>query len=188
VAGFTDVRPAILLGLALVVLFAVALWRRYDRINPAAFHTMLFILVNAAAVSALRSDQGVAQALASRYRLYSALMTALSYAAVLEIFALPSWSSRARRIYVYGCFGLAVVFCGLSDLAGARFLRAKQAALIYYYRTEWLHQEIPPAALRGEIADNPAFRRQLELGVYRPLRPVLDQSVQLHTWVPPANP
>ena len=45
---------------------------------------MLFIVINSIAVSGLRSDQGLAQSLASRYRTYSNLLLAFSYMYIIE--------------------------------------------------------------------------------------------------------
>ena len=83
-ARYVSLVPSLVLGLVLCGLFSLAVKRRYFQQNPAVFYSMLFILINALAISALRSNLGLAQSLASRYRTYSNLFLAFSYIFLIE--------------------------------------------------------------------------------------------------------
>jgi hypothetical protein len=180
--------PSIALGLLLCGVFVLAIRRGYYRQNPAVFYSVVFILINAVAVSGLRADLGVAQSLASRYRIYSALMLAFSYMFLVESL-LPAWMSATRRRATLLAITLvSMLFCALSDVAGARFLRQKQIALRVRYAREWQHCESCAADDARSLRDNPALARQLDAGIYDVNLPVLRESVQLGVYQPQQQP
>ncbi len=193
-ARYASVTPSVLLGAVLCGIFVWATVKRYYRRNPAVYYSMVWILINAVAVSGLRSDLGVAQSLASRYRLYSALFLAFTYMFAIE--NLP-WRVNAavrlaryqdRRVVCAFALVFSVAFCTLSDLAGTRFLRAKKLELTYNYRIDW--QGRSPARLLGSsgVMNNPALRRQLRDGVFATNVPVLREAVRNGVYSPPENP
>ncbi len=185
-ARYSSTWPSIALGLLLVALFALAVKRRYYRDNPAVFYSVVFIMINALAVSGLRADLGVQQSLASRYRTYSTLMLAFSYIFLVEN-VLPAWSVRSRRIALGVVAAVAIAFCGLSDIAGARFLHQKQLALRASYERQWHHRTDPSEG--GIQADqNPALKRQLEAGIYDVNLPVMQEAVRAGVYDPPLQP
>lgn len=185
-AGFSSIAPSLVLGVFFCSVFALAIQRRYFLENPSVFYSMLFILINAVAVSGLRSDMGVVQSLASRYRTYSNLYLAFSYIFVLENL-LPAWRSRVlRRGFLGMTLAVSVAFCSLSDLAGARFLHGKKLALTASYRSEWQGDHEDPTALIPQA--NPALVRQIRHGVYQMDLPVFREAVQDGIFDPPANP
>jgi hypothetical protein len=186
-ARYVSIAPALVLGVLICGIVVLAAIKRYDLRNPAVFYSMVFILINAVAVSVLRSGQGVAQSLASRYRIYSNLMLALSYLFLLEQWILRWKGVAARRLAITAAIMLSAAFCLLSDLAGARFLEAKKIALQQSYRMQWLGL---PAETADEtvITRTPVLARQLQDGVFNPNLPSLRESVRLGVYQPPMHP
>lgn len=186
-ARYSSIRPSVVLGLALVLIFIFAAQRRYFVQNPAVFYSMLFILINAVAVSGLRSDFGVTQSLASRYRTYSNLYLAFSYIFFVESL-LPKLGKPAfRRGAVGGALCASIAFACLSDAAGARFLHGKKEALTANYRSQWQGKSTPVLVNPEEVA-NPALIRQIGAGVYRMNLPVFREAVENGIYTPPLNP
>jgi hypothetical protein len=186
-ARYVSIAPALVLGILLCGIVVLAAIKRYDLRNPAVFYSMVFILINAVAVSSLRSDQGVAQSLASRYRIYSNLMLAFSYLFLLEQWILRWKGIAARRLVITAAIMLSATFCLLSDVAGARFLDAKKIALEQSYRMQWLG--LPPeTAGETDINRTPVLARQLHDGVFNPNLPTLRESVRLGVYQPPSHP
>lgn len=184
-ARYVSLGPSLLLGAILCGIFLLAVKRRYFKQNPAVFYSMLFILINALAVSGLRSDLGMAQSLASRYRTYSNLLLAFSYIFLIENL-LPVLKRKSfRRGVLAGVGVLSVVFCALSDVAGGRFLDGKKEALTHNYGVEWLKD--PSAAKDPKVTGNPALLHQMDAGVYEINLPVLQESVRLGVYRPPQN-
>ena len=182
-ARYLSVGPSLALGLVLIALFCVAAGRRYFASNPAVFYCMLFIIVNSVAISGLRSDQGLAQSLASRYRMYSNLLLAFSYIYILEDLLPLVKSALVRRAFLAATAIVSIAFCTLSDIAGARFLAAKKEAVRIEFAAQW-HPQLVGAPVPKELA-NPAFARQLDAGVFNPDLGVLRESVRLGVYTPP---
>jgi hypothetical protein len=149
---------------------------------------MLFILINAVAVSFLRSDSGVAQSLASRYRTYSNLMLAFSYIFLVENVVPRARHARAHARVVAAALVLSMAFCLVSDVAGARFLAGKKVALT---RTYALQMGRTASSGDMRVADteiNPALQRQIVDGIYNVNLPILRESMRLGVYRPPGLP
>lgn len=187
-ARYSSIISSVILGIVLCAVFLLAIKRRYFRKNPAIFYSMLFILINAAAVSAIRSDLGVTQSLASRYRTYSNLFLVFSYIFLIEDL-LQRWQNKSIRRGVFAAaMTISVAFCCLSDLAGARFLHGKKEALTASYRSEWQGNTTTATDMNSLLAANPALLRQLDKGVYRMNVPVFREAVKSGVFNPPQNP
>jgi hypothetical protein len=187
-ARYSSVLPGVLLGIALCCIVGFAAVRRYFLQNPAVFYSMVFILINAVAVSGLRSDSGLAQSLASRYRTYSNLMLAFSYLFFVEN-VLSQWKNvLARRAAIIVALVVSMTFCMLSDIAGARFLGEKKLALTQTYERQWQNAATGSVLSNSEMDENPALKRQLEAGVYNVNLPIMRQSVRLGIYQPPQLP
>jgi hypothetical protein len=187
-ARYASVLPSVLLGVVLCGVFGFAIQRRYFRQNPAVFYSMLFILINAVAVSFLRSDSGVAQSLASRYRTYSNLMLAFSYIFLVENVVPRARHARTHARVVSAALVLSMAFCAVSDVAGARFLAGKKVALT---RTYALQMGRTSSIRDMKVADtdiNPALQRQIVDGVYNVNLPILRESMRLGVYCPPDLP
>ncbi len=187
-ARYSSIVPSVALGLLICVVVTIAAFRHYFAQNAAVFASMLFILINAVAVSGLRADQGVVQSLASRYRIYSSLMLVLSYIFVVENI-LPNWKSRkARRWFLVAAAVVSAAFCFLSDLAAARFLQVKKEALISCYIAEWQRDRSADSLRRSQLEGNPALQRQMQSGMYNVILPIMNESVRLGIYEPPQLP
>ena len=184
-ARFVSLVPSLALGLILCGVFLCAAKRGYFYRNPAVFYSMLFILINAIAISGLRSDMGLAQSLASRYRTYSNLFLAFSYIFLIEDI-LPLWKKEAvRRVVLVAGAALSVAFCLLSDVAGAHFLRDKKLALTHSYKVEWMKD--PTAIHDAGVKGNPAFQNQMDKGNFDVRVPIMKESVRLGVYRPPLD-
>jgi hypothetical protein len=85
-ASFPFLAGSFLLGSLLCLLF---IWRArcgYIRKNPFVSWCVLFLLLTAAGVAALRSRYGVQQAVVSRYTIYSALLLIFAWYIIAEEF------------------------------------------------------------------------------------------------------
>src|SRR6202789_1605474 len=187
-ARFSSIAPAVILGVLLFGVVILAVKLKYFRKNPPVFYSMLLIMINAFAVSGLRSDLGVAQSLASRYRIYSNLFLVFTYLFVVEaIFPILQRKEIRRSIFALSMI-VSVAFCCLSDLAGARFLHGKKQALTFSYRAQWQGRSQAKDLVDTEIQANPALRRQIDDGVYNVDRLSLLNAVRNSVYTPPQNP
>ena len=193
VARYESTAPSIAFGVVLCAVFVLAVVKRYYRTNPAVFFSMVFVLMTALGVAGLRSNLGIVQSLASRYRIYSNLMLIFAYMFLVQTLLLRGEGLRlqSRRVMLAAAVVLCVVFCGMSDLAGNRFLKGRRAA-VQQEMTTWLdhHQGssagVAAAAASASAEDDPALRRQMERGIYRPETPILLESIRLGVYRPPA--
>jgi len=184
-ARYISLVPSLTLGLVLFGIFLFALRRRYFLRNPEVFYSMLFILINAVAVSGLRSDLGLAQSLASRYRMYSNLFLAFSYIFLTEEVFPQLKNLSIRRGFIAGAATLSVAFCALSDIGGSHFLQGKKQALTYNYRVQWLQDK--SAVSEAHVKGNPALENQLDKGVFEIHVPIMRESVRLGVFRPPLD-
>jgi hypothetical protein len=114
-------------------------------------------------------------------------MLVFSYLFIAENI-LPKWkSSLARRTAFAMITAVSMMFCAISDVAGARFLNEKKLALTRSYRMQWQNQTAKNSP-DAEIDNNPALRRQIEAGIYAVNLPILRESVRLGVYEPPAQP
>lgn len=184
-AGYSSVAPSAVLGVLLCGVFGFSIQRRYFRQNPAVFYSMCFVLINAVAVSFLRSDFGVSQSIASRYRIYSSLMLAFSYLFLVENVLPRARHAHAHARAVATALILSVAFCLVSDVAGARFLEGKKVALIRAYAVQ-TGQPASSSDMRVAGAEvNPVLQRQIVYGVYNVSLPILRESMRLGVYQPP---
>jgi hypothetical protein len=84
--GVPFAAGSIVLGVALCIFFLNMARRGYYRRNPIISYCVLFLLLTAAGVAALRSDFGVAYSLHTRYMAYSSLLLIFAWFAVVEEF------------------------------------------------------------------------------------------------------
>ncbi len=187
-ARFSSIAPAVLLGVLLCSVFLFSIKLKYFRTNPPVFYSMLFILITALAVSGLRSDLGLAQSLASRYRIYSNLFLAFTYIFAVETL-LPLVGRRdLRRAAVGLALAIAIAFGSLSDMAGARFLHGKKEALVINYRTQWQGRAAEQDSDAIQALANPVLRRQIKDGVYDINTQSIREAVRNGVYSPPQNP
>ena len=183
-ARYESAVPSILFGLVLCGVLVLAIRRRYDRENPAVFYLMVVIVITAVGVSGMRSDFGIIQSLASRYRIYSNLLLLFSY-----IFLADSVFAKDRRSLSHrGLFAAVLLFCfafwGASTSAGARLLAGRRKAIVH----DMAAWQNPGAAANGGASlgeDSVILKRQLAAGIYKPDTASLQRSIELGVYNPP---
>lgn len=180
-AGFTSYVPSVALGLILLSLFIYICFTGYSRQNPAVFYSMVFVVASGFGVAGLRGAFGVTQSLASRYRIYSNLLLALTFIYLVEIL-LPRLrlKASAEKLVLSAATILCLLFCLASDWAGVRFIEGRKQALI----AEMAHWEHPNEDAHIK-ANNPALEKQLRLGIYKPIAPILLEAIRLQVYRPP---
>ncbi len=116
--GVPFAAGSIVLGAALCIFFLYMARRGYCRRNPTVSYCVLFLLLTAAGVAALRSDFGVAYSLHTRYMIYSALLLIFAWFAVVEEF-LQDRPAELLRNDLFLCAVLAAfVFSAFMDIYG----------------------------------------------------------------------
>lgn len=188
VARFSSITPAVVLGVLFCGVVLVAVKLKYFRANPPVFYAMVLIIINALAVSGLRSDLGVAQSLASRYRIYSNLFLAFTYLFFVEAILPMLQRKSARRALFAAALLVSIAFGTLSDIAGANFLRGKKVALTINYRMRWQGRPTGTDINATELQKNPILQRQIKEGVYDIDLPSLREAVRDRIYDPPQNP
>jgi hypothetical protein len=180
----TSYRLSICVGAVLCGIVGLMIKMRYYRANPSVFFSTLFILTTALAVSGLRSEFGILQSLASRYRIYSDILLILSYIFLIETYwpklRRSEWSNRLMlpMFVVASC-----LFCAASDWAGFRFLKVRRE-LVRYEMALYLGTQgdrLPDAIVSGT---DPVAAQQLKDGFYKPNGPYLVESMRLGVYRP----
>jgi hypothetical protein len=190
-------HASLALGLILCGVFIISVMRRYYKQNPAIFYSTLLILITAIAVSYLRSDLGIAQSLAPRYRIHSSLFLVFSYMFLVENM-LPLLKRKSlRRGILTGAGVLSVAFCVLCDAAGTHNLEINKRAFTYIYRVEWMKDpsavydaEVKKQVLKEINAGASIKERQMYPGDFENYEvdvPVMQESVRLGLYRPPQD-
>jgi len=139
--------PAALLGIAILVIFWLAIRSRFDRSNPVAFYFTIWVLGTGLMVSSVRGATGVF--VVSRYSIYSLLVLIFCYAFLVQY--LPA--SNRRGFYVTSTvFALAV--CILAQVhaygkLGARRRMVHTGIALYRADPEVNSPLIDPNLLQG---------------------------------------
>jgi hypothetical protein len=185
IARYQSYVPSLVLGICLCTIFIFAVADKFYLKSPAIFYSILFILVTALAVSAIRSSFGITQSLASRYRIYSNLLVIFTYlylAGLLQKYI----RHRAIRFIAIGMIALIVVaFNVASNHAGYTLLRMRKVELVAGMR-RWEHGEYPVVSARETNNENLVISRQRADGIFVPNSLILEMSTSLHIYIPPA--
>ena len=121
---------SLLLGLVLCIFFVVVAAKGYVRKNRAVSYCVLYLLLTAVAVAGLRADLGIAQSLASRYRIYSDLLLIFAWFAIAEEF-LQQEMVRLRRSRILLITIAGTILFSLSmDAWGWRYLGQRNQELV----------------------------------------------------------
>lgn len=172
----------LVLGSLLILFFVWMAWRGYPRRNPAAFYSVLFLLLTAVVVAGLRSDAGIDN-LPSRYAMYPALFLAFAWFAVVEEFLLDRQVPFLKNNIYLGAVASAILFSLAMDVIGYVYIEIRnhdntQAMAIFEHPLAQ-DPEPSPAPKRFKLrspADTEAFYlrartvllESIRLGVYRP--------------------
>lgn len=168
--------PAVAGGVVFLLLFALATRQALYRSAPAIYSGMVFCLVTAAGLSGSRAEEyGLAQALASRYRLYSVLLLCLIYLFLAPYLTQALQRLRRPAVIVVPVAVLLVAFNLLCDRAGFRLLLDRREAL-HSAMDRYVSGQPPQAFESGADEGADIVRSRLHLGLYEPNRGVLDRA------------
>lgn len=168
---------SLVLGFGLCLFFAAMMWRRYFRRNELVAHCILFVLLTALGVTAIRSDFGLGESLSSRYGMYSVLLLVFAWFAVVEEYLLPARESVRKRATAVA-IAVAVLFAVRTDVVGWRYLANRDGA-ITRGMAEFEHSEgrlspvlpFPDQPERMAEEEKHALltlQESVRLGIYRP--------------------
>jgi hypothetical protein len=115
-------NAALVLGFAILAIFAWACRKRFDRVHPFAFFTTLYVLLTAALVAQGRSGGGIVIALTGRYKIYSDLLLIFCYFCLADRVQRSAWPvQRKRQLYAVTLLFVAIL-CAASDFLGYKLL------------------------------------------------------------------
>jgi hypothetical protein len=123
-AGAVPYRwPAALLGIAILVIFWLAVRSRFDRTNPVAFYFTVWVLATGLMVSSVRGATGVW--VVSRYSIYSILLLIFCYSFLAQY--LPAFN---RRGFYVTSIVFALGICLLAQVHAYRKLGARRRMVL----------------------------------------------------------
>lgn len=185
-ASFPFKAGSFVLGALLCIFFLWMARRGFIRKNPLVSWCVLFLLLTASGVAAIRSHFGVDQAVVSRYTIYSALLLIFAWFAIVEEF-LQNKPASIFHNDVFLCAVLAVIPFSLSmDFGGWLQIERRGRALVkamaaYEHPASPGSQTGPsPPLLNLNAKTDPVtdvFNQQV--------RPILNESIELGIYRPP---
>ena len=110
-ASGSSYQMAIVLGAFFIIIFCFMIYTGFYKKNPPAFYVMSFLLITALIVSMIRSQYGLAEAMSSRYRIYSDVLIVITYLYLL------SSTRMSRKFVLFLTCLMAVPFCFYNDFA-----------------------------------------------------------------------
>lgn len=175
---------SLVLGTLICLLFIWVARRGYIRRNPLVSYCVLFLLLTAFGVAGLRSDFGLAQAVSSRYTIYSALFLIFAWFAIVEEFVERSRVPLLRNGLFIGAVVLSILFSVCMDRFGASGLGDRHDGMVQAMAT-FEHPKTPDSTIwPGPLLDLPhpigptnTFNKRI--------RPILDESIKLGVYRPP---
>ena len=175
---------SLVLGSLICILFILIARRGYIRRNPLVSYCVLFLLLTAIGVAGLRSDFGLAQAVSSRYTVYSALFLILAWFAIVEEFLEHSKAPLLRNGLFLGAVVLTVLFSAFMDQFGSSGLGDRHdgmvqamAAFEHPKTPETTIWPAPLLALPHPVGPTNTFNQRI--------RPILNESIKLGVYRPP---
>jgi hypothetical protein len=119
--------PAVLLGLAVLAIVALAVRSHFDRTNPVAFYFMVWILITGSLAAWVRGALGFTTA--SRYSIYSCLSLIFCYLFLAQY--LPGrFRSFDRRRFSIGSVVIAAAICIGADVAAYKNLQERRRMVL----------------------------------------------------------
>ena len=175
---------AIAVGAVLVAVFLHAAAQRFDRSEPAAFYSTLWVLITAAAVTMARAGYQIPQSLSSRYKIYSDLLLIFGYAYLAERLR-GKLSPARRRQFQAAVLAVCVIFTAASDALAYSFLHKRR--LLTLERIEAYRQNPVRNSPQIDIL-NPQFAQAIE-DDQEYARKMMNQAVAAGLYrLPPVKP
>lgn len=183
-AGLPFNALSFVLGAALCVFFIFLARRGYMRRNPLVSWCVLFLLLTSIGVAGIRSDFGIAQAISSRYTIYSALFLIFAWFAIVEEFLLDKPVSILRNDRLFVAVAASVIFALFFDGLGAIQITSRAHRMVKAM-SAWEHP-IPGQPLSGPSATSLDLKVDTITEPFnRHARPILAESVRLGVYRPP---
>jgi len=176
-------RPlSFVLGVGLSIFFVWLGFRGYFRKNPAVSGCILFLLLTAVGVAGIRSGQGIAGGIPSRYTFFSALFLILAWFAVAEQF-LQKGKKNLLDSGVYLCFAAASMsFCIFMDTLNLIEINSWDKTLVEGMKA--FEHPTPPDLNKGPLL--PLWKGDIDREAYNPqARAILIESMRLGIYRPP---
>jgi hypothetical protein len=169
--------PAAALGAMVLIIFAYAVWSRFDRTNPAMFYFMAWIVATALLVAWVRGAAGFG--VVSRYSIYSNLALIFCYAFVTQCLSARRSSLQRGSFYVASVV-IAVGIFVVSNVSAYGTLGARRRMVLsgiefYRARPETNSPMVDPVAERALPGESAVERY------------VLTRSIQKHIYTLPAK-
>jgi len=179
----------LMLGPLLCLFFVLLARRGFIRKSPLVSYCVLFLLLTAIGVAGLRSDLGLAQSLAPRYTIYSALLLIFAWFAFVEEFLEHRPLSLSVKWIVLGVMAAAAVFSLGMDRMGMHRIEARNRVVIQAI-TEFEHPTTPEATTALVYLPLPWQDKGPEASERREgfnvrARAILIQSIKLGEYRPP---
>ena len=177
-----DLWLSLLLGLVLCVFFVAVAKRGYIRRNPLVSYCVLYLFLTALGVAGLRSDFGIAQSLAPRYRVYSALFLIFAWFVIVEEYLQQEIVSlRRSRILLITIVG-TVLFSLSMDAVGWFYLVQRNREIVRGMAA--FEHPVSPVSSIGPILPDPSRNARFDVLVRR-APGILRQSIKLGIYRPP---
>lgn len=181
-ARMVSYTPSVLLGIVFCGLLAWSVRARAHRNHQAIFYSIVFIFVTALGVAFTRSGLGVAESLASRYRIYSNLLIVFFY--ILGYRSLNRSTNRIPvRLYLTAVILFSVCFNVVSNHAGQRFLHERKTAIMCGM-AEWEGRSAG-LSLASSEGMSEVTRRHMEHHLFDPDGEVLKSAMESGIYTPP---
>jgi len=173
-AAFFPEQASLGFGLAIVIYWGYMVRRSYWRKNPTVAYCVLFVLLTALAVTGLRSQLGLWEGTASRYRIYCDLLIIFAWFSFVEDFLQYRPGPLRDDRQFKAAFIASLVFCLLMDVGGIYSLHKRNRLLVQGIA---LYEHPQPAQPAGPIFPTPNQTPEYD-GYNIHARAVLDEAIK----------
>jgi hypothetical protein len=167
---------AIVLGVVMLTLVFIAARARYDRTNPFAAYTVLWVLLTCMLIAKGRSGFGITLSLMGRYKIYSDMLMVFCYVFAASSLQKASVAAVGKRVLYAAVLAFSALQCLGSDYFGYKFLLNRQrrvAAGINQYEAD-PSKNVPMVSLTDQPIpqeepehDRLILTRALQSGIYK---------------------
>jgi len=169
--------PAVILGCVFMATLAYATYRKAYRTAPQLYFLMIFIVITAIAVSALRAEhaEGLVRAVGSRYRIYSTLLLIANYMYFADLWKEKLVYLRSRKLVCIVTLVLLGAFDLISDWEGNKLLETRRVKTEAAF-LRWERHETRPTVIAERPGDYTVANEKL--GYYEPKFPDLTDAIE----------
>jgi hypothetical protein len=169
--------PAVILGCVFMATLAYATYRKAYRTAPQLYFLMIFIVITAIAVSALRAEhaEGLVRAVGSRYRIYSTLLLIANYMYFADLWKEKLVYLRSRKLVCIVTLVLLGAFDLISDWEGNKLLETRRVKTEAAF-LRWERHEPRPTVIAERPGDYTVANEKL--GYYEPKFPDLTDAIE----------